>query len=99
MKADTAIMELGRWAAMSPPRSDLPLSPVSLMMSFRTMFDAQRAGGLALVGVVLVGPEAPSPSPMASWRFAACRSEQLQFTLIAPGDDDRRGGLRKVAFA
>jgi len=38
---------LGRWAARSPlhdPR--LPLSAASLMLSFRTMFDARRAKGL-----------------------------------------------------
>jgi DNA-binding HxlR family transcriptional regulator len=36
---------LGRWAARSPTHDPrLPLSAVSLMLSFRTMFDAGRAG-------------------------------------------------------
>jgi DNA-binding HxlR family transcriptional regulator len=39
---------LGRWAARSPSHDpSLPLSPVSLFLSFRTMFDPARAGGLA----------------------------------------------------
>lgn len=45
--ADVAIMELGRWAALSSRHDPtLPLSPASLMMSFRTMIDAQAAHGL-----------------------------------------------------
>jgi NAD(P)-dependent dehydrogenase (short-subunit alcohol dehydrogenase family) len=38
--AEPAIQELGRWAATSPHHDPtLPLSPVSLMLSFRTMLD------------------------------------------------------------
>ena len=41
------IQELGRWAARSPSHdATLPISPVSLMLSFRTMFDPARARGL-----------------------------------------------------
>src|SRR6478609_5086571 len=55
-RADVAIMELGRWAAMSPRHDPtLPLSPASLMMSFRTMFDAALAGEMRLVGQIDVG--------------------------------------------
>ena len=85
-KADSAIMELGRWAAMSPRHDPtLPLSPVSLMLSFQTMFDSRLAGGLALVGVLLVGPESFTVTvsecelAIRRGRFAAA-----QFTLIAP---------------
>jgi DNA-binding HxlR family transcriptional regulator len=43
--AEPAIQELGRWAATSPRHDPtLPLSPVSLMLSFRTMLDKERAG-------------------------------------------------------
>lgn len=57
-EADVAVMELGRWAARSPGHDPtLPLSAASLMMSFRTMFDAARADGLALTGAVRIGPE------------------------------------------
>lgn len=48
-EAEPAIQELGRWAARSPRHDPtLPLSPVSLMISFRTMFAAERAGGMAV---------------------------------------------------
>ena len=42
--AEPAIQELGRWAAHSHQHdATLPLSPVSLMLSFRTMLDKERA--------------------------------------------------------
>ncbi|MBO9713340.1 helix-turn-helix domain-containing protein [Sphingomonas sp.] len=42
--AETAIMELGRWAAKSVLHDPtLPLSAVSIMMSFRTMISAERS--------------------------------------------------------
>ena len=42
--AEPAIQELGRWAARSPLHDpQLPLSPVSLMLSMRTMLDKQAA--------------------------------------------------------
>jgi DNA-binding HxlR family transcriptional regulator len=42
--AEPAIQELGRWAATSARHDPtLPLSPVSLMLSFRTMLDKVRA--------------------------------------------------------
>jgi alkyl sulfatase BDS1-like metallo-beta-lactamase superfamily hydrolase len=41
---EPAIQELGRWAAQSPLHDPtLPLSPVSLMLSLRTMVDKVRA--------------------------------------------------------
>lgn len=41
---------LGLWAARSPRHDPtLPLSPISMMMSFQTMFRAERAGGVAVV--------------------------------------------------
>ena len=85
-KSDSAIMELGRWAAMSPRHDPtLPLSPVPLMLSFRTMFDARLAGGLALVGVIFVGSEiftiTVSDGKLAIRRG---RFDAAQFTVIAP---------------
>lgn len=57
-QADEAIMALGRWAAASPDHDPtLPLSAASLMLSFRTMFDARRAAGMALLTGIAVGPE------------------------------------------
>lgn len=47
-EAEPILQVLGRWAARSPLHDPtLPLSAVSLMLSFRTMFDATRAGDLA----------------------------------------------------
>ncbi|HEV2747353.1 MAG TPA: helix-turn-helix domain-containing protein [Allosphingosinicella sp.] len=44
-EAEPIVQTLGRWAARSPAHDPtLPISPVSLMLSFRTMFDPQRAG-------------------------------------------------------
>jgi DNA-binding HxlR family transcriptional regulator len=46
-EAEPIVQSLGRWAARSPAHDPtLPISPVSLMLSFRTMFDAGRARGL-----------------------------------------------------
>src|SRR5688572_2700922 len=46
-EAEPIVQVLGRWAARSPDHDPtLPLSPVSLMLSFRTMFDPDRAKGL-----------------------------------------------------
>lgn len=55
-KSEDAIKELGRWAATSPDHDPtLPLSPASLMLSFRTMFDGARAPNLAVSGAIRVG--------------------------------------------
>ncbi|MEA3017255.1 MAG: hypothetical protein QOI38_1977, partial [Sphingomonadales bacterium] len=47
-EAEPIFQVLGRWAARSPSHDPrLPLSAVSLMLSFRTMFDPERARGFA----------------------------------------------------
>ena len=57
-QAEDAIKELGRWAARSIDHDPtLPLSPASLMLSFRTMFDPARAEGLRLRGAVRIARE------------------------------------------
>jgi DNA-binding HxlR family transcriptional regulator len=55
--AEPAIQELGRWAAQSSLHDPtLPLSPVSLMISFRTMLDRQKAQGFdAVIGFEVAG--------------------------------------------
>lgn len=46
-RAEPVMQELGRWAAMSSAHDPmLPLSPVSIMLSLRTMFDPAKAEGL-----------------------------------------------------
>jgi DNA-binding HxlR family transcriptional regulator len=51
-EAEPIFQALGRWAARSPLHDPtLPFSASSLFLSFRTMFDAERAAGLsALIG-------------------------------------------------
>lgn len=55
--AEPAIQELGRWAARSPEHNpQLPLSPVSLMLSMRTMLVPEAARGVtARVGFDIGG--------------------------------------------
>ncbi len=52
-ESEPVLQELGRWAARSPTHDpSLPISAVSLLLSFRTMFDEARARGLrARVGL------------------------------------------------
>jgi DNA-binding HxlR family transcriptional regulator len=54
-ESEPIFQALGRWAARSPTHDpSLPLSAVSLLLSFRTMFDAERARGLdARIGLKL----------------------------------------------
>lgn len=55
LAAEPALQELGRWAAMHSGHDPLlPLSPVSLMISMRTMFDVAKAGAMtARIGFVI----------------------------------------------
>jgi DNA-binding HxlR family transcriptional regulator len=54
-EAEPIFQALGRWAARSPGHDpSLPLSAVSLLLSFRTMFDPERARGVdARIGLRL----------------------------------------------
>src|SRR5687768_5337480 len=54
-ESEPIFQALGRWAARSPEHDpSLPLSAVSLLLSFRTMFDPERARGLdARIGLRL----------------------------------------------
>ncbi len=84
--ADVAIMELGRWAARSPGHDPtLPLSAASLMMSFRTMFDAVLAQGLSLVAGFRIGVE-DFTVKVGDGAITACRGspEGADFLLSAP---------------
>jgi DNA-binding HxlR family transcriptional regulator len=84
--AEVAIQELGRWAAQSADHDPtLPLSPASLMMSFRTMFDPARAGETRLQGGMHVGHDR-FVVEVGEGRLAVERGdlEAPQFTFIAP---------------
>lgn len=55
-ESEPAIQALGRWAARSPLHDPgLPLSAASLMLSFRTMLDGERARGLAMTAGFTLG--------------------------------------------
>lgn len=54
--AEPILQEIGRWAAASPLHDPtLPLSPVSFMLSLRTMLDTAAARGTTLVIVFEIG--------------------------------------------
>ena len=58
LEAEPIISALGRWAARSPGHDPtLPLSPASMMLSFRTMFDAGKAGQASMIVGFRFGPE------------------------------------------
>lgn len=47
LEAEPIVQELGRWAARSPAHDPtLPISGVSILLSFRTMIDRDRARGI-----------------------------------------------------
>ena len=66
---------LGRWAARSPGHDPtLPISAVSIMLSFKTMFDPGRAGTAAMV-VGFVFDETAFRVEIADGRLEARRGE------------------------
>jgi len=79
---------LGRWAARSPRHDPtLPLSPTSLMLSFETMFDADRAGAEPL-SALFVFDQARYAVRIADGRIDVGRArdgEAADFTLTAAG--------------
>ena len=57
-QADRLLMVLGEWAARSPDHDPtLPLSSTSLMLSFRTMFQPERAQGVEMTVGFRLGEE------------------------------------------
>lgn len=55
--AEPILREIGRWAAASPLHDPtLPLSPVSFMLSLRTMLDGSAARDMEAVAVFAIGP-------------------------------------------
>jgi DNA-binding HxlR family transcriptional regulator len=58
LEAEPIFQALGRWAARSPAHDPtLPLSPVSLMLSLRTLFDAEQAQGVETTVGFVFGEE------------------------------------------
>ena len=57
-EAGPVFQALGRWAAKSPAHDPTrPFSPISLMLSLRTMFSAELAGDFAVRMVFVIGEE------------------------------------------
>src|SRR5438105_15822929 len=58
-EAEIILQQMGRWATRSPLHDPtLPLSPASIMMSFRTMYSGERAKGEAATIGFRFGDEA-----------------------------------------
>jgi len=78
--AEPAIQELGRWAARSPRHDpQLPLSPVSFMLSLRTMIDHAAAARLDVSVGFTVGGES---------FLAELRDGQMPVRRAEPGEGD-----------
>lgn len=75
LEAEEMLKVMGRWAARSPDHDPtLPLSPVSLILSMRTMFQAERARGAAVsIGLILEGQ--PYQARVHDGRLDAGRGE------------------------
>jgi DNA-binding HxlR family transcriptional regulator len=84
-QAEPIFQALGRWAARSPSHDpSLPLSSVSLLLSFRTMIDPERARGIdARIGLRL--GEESFLVRIADGRIRAVRGTAAGMDLILAG--------------
>ena len=84
--AEPAIQELGRWAAMHSGHDPmLPLSPVSLMLSMRTMFEPARAAGMdAKIGFDVAGERFLAEPRDGVLPIRRGHAEQAQALIRAP---------------
>lgn len=84
-EAEPIVQSLGRWAARSPAHDpSLPISAVSLMLSFKTMFDAQRAGGLSASIGFRIGEES-FMAKIDDGSFSVARGDPSQADVIFTG--------------
>ena len=84
-EAEPIVQSLGRWATRSPGHDPtLPLSGTSLMLSFRTMFDAERAKGLEGTLGFRIGAESFVVT-LADGRIEAVRGEASGADLVLAG--------------
>lgn len=84
--AEPAIQELGRWAAMHSGHDPLlPLSPVSLMLSMRTMFNPAKAMGMrARIGFEVAGEQFLAALANGALPIRRGHAERGQAILRAP---------------
>ena len=84
--AEPMIQEIGRWAAMSAQHDPtLPLSPVSFLLSLRTMFDPAKAQGLS-IRIGFRFPDAEFVADLSAGELPVVRDapERCDATFIAP---------------
>lgn len=91
MEAEPILQELGRWAARSPGHDpSLPVSAVSIILSFRTMIVADRAAGLDHRFALDMGDQ---------HFIGTLDGGALSFTQGTPADPDFRIAGRPEEFA
>jgi len=84
-EAEPIVCSLGRWAARSPAHDPtLPISASSIMLSFRTMFDAQRAKGFEAVILFRLGGESFT-ARIADARLVITRGESESVNVTFTG--------------
>ncbi|HEY1998283.1 winged helix-turn-helix transcriptional regulator [Paraburkholderia sp.] len=90
---EPVIMALGRWGARSPslPRGN-PLSIDSLILSFRTMFDAQAAAGLNLRLELRLGAYR-FDAKVANGEFEIARGNAAEPNAVIESDPDTLAAL------
>jgi DNA-binding HxlR family transcriptional regulator len=84
-ESEPIFQALGRWAARSPEHDpSLPLSPVSLFLSFRTMIDPRRARGMRARIGFRIGAETVL-ARIADGRIAVARGALDQADVVFTG--------------
>ena len=85
-EAEPIVQALGRWAARSPQHdATLPISGVSILLSFRTMFDPDRARGLKATIAFHFGDDRYFVQ-IADGQLTAHRGEPAESDLIIAAD-------------
>jgi DNA-binding HxlR family transcriptional regulator len=85
LEAEPIVQALGRWAARSPQHDPtLPISGVSILLSFRTMFDPGRAKGMRATIAFRFGEDRYFVR-IAGGRLTAFRGEPDDADLIVTG--------------
>jgi len=84
---EPVIREIGRWAARSPSKRPGPMSVASLVLSFRTMFSAERAGALeAVLGLRIAGQDFTARIAGGALEIGPGRAEAPAAVLEGPPD-------------
>lgn len=87
LESEELFKVLGRWAARSPYKEPGPTSPVSLIMSMRTMFSPERAGDMDAAIGFRFGPET-FRADIAKGAIAAGRGDVADVDVLFDGDQN-----------